>query len=47
MVTHDLEQIADADRIVVLSEGYIVEQGKHDELLQSKGEYATLLKATG
>jgi len=39
IVTHRLSAVADADRIVVLREGRMVEQGTHDALLASRGWY--------
>ncbi|MCG3266457.1 ABC transporter ATP-binding protein/permease [Yoonia sp. I 8.24] len=41
-IAHRLSTIADADQIVVLENGIIVEQGKHDELLAKAGRYALL-----
>ncbi|SFR42010.1 ATP-binding cassette, subfamily B [Yoonia tamlensis] len=41
-IAHRLSTIADADQIVVLEDGVIVEQGKHDELLGLAGRYAHL-----
>ena len=41
-IAHRLSTIADADRIVVLEDGVIVEQGTHDALLASQGRYAHL-----
>ncbi len=42
VITHDLDLAADADRILVLDEGRLVESGRHDELLARQGLYATL-----
>jgi len=41
-IAHRLSTIADADMIVVLENGEIVEQGAHDELLARAGRYAQL-----
>ncbi len=42
IVSHQLSTIADADRIVVLSEGRVAESGRHGELLAANGLYAEL-----
>lgn len=41
-IAHRLSTIADADQIVVLEDGEIVEQGYHAELLENGGRYAQL-----
>jgi ATP-binding cassette, subfamily B, bacterial MsbA len=43
VIAHRLSTIQSADNIVVLSKGKIVEQGKHQELLQLKGTYYNLV----
>lgn len=42
IIAHRLSTIVDADRILVLKDGKIVEQGNHAALLEKKGEYAKL-----
>jgi len=43
VIAHRLSTIQNADNIVVLKKGKIVEQGKHEELLTKKGEYFKLV----
>ena len=43
-VAHRLSTIKDADKIVVLSQGRIVEEGSHEELLKQRGLYYTLYR---
>jgi subfamily B ATP-binding cassette protein MsbA len=41
-IAHRISTVKDADRIVVISQGRIVETGQHDELLKLGGEYSRL-----
>ena len=45
VIAHRLSTVVDADRIMVLQGGRIVEQGRHLELLESGGHYAELWQA--
>ena len=42
VIAHRLSTIVDADKIIVLKEGSVVEQGSHQQLLEKNGEYAHL-----
>ena len=42
VIAHRLSTIEKADRILVVEEGAIVEQGSHNELLAKGGRYASL-----
>lgn len=41
-IAHRLSTVVDADNIIVLDNGVVVEQGSHDELLATQGIYATM-----
>ena len=45
IVAHRLSTIREADVILVMKDGHIVEQGKHEELLQKQGFYAKLYQS--
>ncbi len=42
VIAHRLSTIRKADRIVVISDGVVVEEGTHEELLEREGEYKKL-----
>lgn len=44
IIAHRLSTIRDVDRILVLKQGRLIEQGSHDELLEKDGLYASLYK---
>ncbi len=43
VIAHRLSTIQNADEIIVMQKGQIVEQGKHQELLDKKGVYSNLV----
>lgn len=45
MIAHTLSVVKNADKIIVVSDGHIVEQGTHDQLLSNNGKYASMWKA--
>ena len=42
IVSHRVSTIKDADEILFLKDGGIIERGRHDELLELNGEYKNL-----
>jgi ATP-binding cassette subfamily B protein len=42
VIAHRLSTVMDADQILVLHHGRIVERGTHRQLLEEKGEYARM-----
>jgi ATP-binding cassette subfamily B protein len=44
VIAHRLSTVRDADRIIVIEHGQIVEEGTHSQLLAMEGEYAQLYK---
>lgn len=45
VIAHRLSTIRNADRILVLQKGTVIEQGTHEELLRQKGLYSSLFNA--
>ena len=46
VIAHRLEAIKDVDKIYVLSDGIIQEQGKYNELIDKNGYFTKLYKST-
>lgn len=44
IVAHRLSTVKNADNIIVLEQGKIIEEGTHDELTKLRGYYFTLIK---
>ena len=44
-IAHRLSTIFDSDNIIVMESGCLVEQGKHNELIQKNGVYNKLVQA--
>jgi ATP-binding cassette subfamily B protein len=42
VISHDLLTVRDADEILVLDDGRVVERGRHDELVAAAGRYARM-----
>jgi ATP-binding cassette subfamily B protein len=42
VIAHRLSTVVDADRIVVIEHGAVVEEGTHQSLLEAEGKYAKL-----
>ncbi|WP_100404389.1 ABC transporter ATP-binding protein [Bacillus solitudinis] len=45
MIAHRLSTIRDSDKIIVLDHGHVMEQGTHEQLMESKGVYYQLVKS--
>ena len=45
MIAHTLSVVQNADKIVVIGDGGVLEQGTHEELLKKNGKYAAMWRA--
>lgn len=44
VIAHRLQTVKEADNIVVIEDGKVVESGTHTQLVKQKGSYANMLK---
>jgi ATP-binding cassette subfamily B protein len=44
IVAHRLSTVKDADKIIVLQDGEVIEEGNHNELTNKKAKYYELVK---
>ena len=44
LIAHRLSTVRDADKIIVLKKGQIVEEGSHNELIAANGAYKKLVE---
>jgi ATP-binding cassette, subfamily C, bacterial len=44
VIAHRLSAVRQADRVVVLEDGRVVEDGRHEDLIEGDGLYATLYR---
>lgn len=47
IIAYRLSTVRNADTILVMDEGRLVESGTHNQLIRRKGAYAALVKASG
>ena len=45
IIAHRLSTVANADEVIVLDNGRVLERGTHQELLQSQGAYKKLVES--
>ena len=43
IIAHRLSTIRNADKIIVVEKGHLIEEGNHDELVATGGRYAQML----